>query len=256
MSTQRIPRIAHYIWIGDAPMPALVERCIASFRKHLPEYQLILWDNARAREVFEQYPFAREALDSRIYAFASDVIRLYALYHYGGIYLDSDVELFGSLDPFLEHQFFSGFQDPDHAITAVMGAEPGSAFVGMLLEDYRNRTFLDRHGNPDLTTNTRRINQHLIDAGIRLDDTDQVVGDGIAIYRREVFCPFHPKYGGAPTAATIAMHHFNASWVDHRKQLKAKQRRQRYARRSLVILAIVVTVAIAIVIKFSMASTP
>jgi hypothetical protein len=234
MSAPRIPKIAHYIWIGDAPMPALVERCVASFHKHLPEYQLILWDNVRAREVFDQYPFAREALDARVYAFASDVIRLYALYHYGGIYLDSDVELFGSLDPFLEHQFFSGFQDPEHAITAVMGAERGSPFVEMLLADYRNRSFLDKSGNPDLTTNTRRINQHLVNAGIQLNDTDQVVGDGIAIYRREIFCPFHPKHGGEPTEATVAMHHFNASWVDHRKRLKKKQRRERRIRRWLL----------------------
>lgn len=236
-------------------MPPLVKRCVTSFRKYLPEYQLILWDNERAREVFEQYPFAREALDAGVYAFASDVIRLYALYHYGGVYLDSDVELFGSLDPFLEHQFFSGFQDPDHAITAVMGAERGSPFVGMLLEDYRNRSFLDKHGNPDLTTNTRRINQHLVDAGIRLDDTDQIVGDGIAIYRREIFCPFHPKHGGKPTAATIAMHHFNASWINHRKQLKAKQRWRRRVRRSLIVIAITAAVITALALNLDLIST-
>lgn len=244
MSTQRIPRIAHYVWVGNAPMPALVERCVASFRKHLPDYRLILWDNERAKEVFEQYPFAQEALDAGVYAFASDVIRLYALYHYGGIYLDSDVELFSTLDPFLQHQFFSGFQDPDHAITAIMGAEKGSAFVGKLLKDYHGRFFLDSDGNPDLTTNTRRINQHLLDAGICLNDTDQIVGDGIAIYRREIFCPFHPKHGGEPTANTVAMHHFNASWVDHRKQLKAKQRRLRRTRRWLVATLIAAAIAV------------
>ncbi|MEY1660947.1 glycosyltransferase family 32 protein [Isoalcanivorax beigongshangi] len=248
MHIERIPRIAHYIWIGPSPKPQLVEQCIASFQKWLPDFELICWDNERSEEVFRLHPYAREAYEAGLYAFASDVIRLHALVKYGGVYLDSDLELFKPLEPYLEHRFFSGFQDPQHAITAIMGSEKNGEFVCALLAEYQSLHLLNEKGEVDFTTNTYRINQALLAAGIVLEDRDQILPNGIAIYRREIFCPYHPKHGGKPTDLSVSMHHFNGSWVASRHAQKLMQKRARRTRRMLWVSGLLASAAVALVL--------
>lgn len=242
MST-RIPKIAHYVWIGSGEQGETIRRCVSSFRKHLPDYQLICWDNERSAEIFETYPYAKEAFEAGAFAFASDVIRLYALREYGGVYLDSDVELFKSLDPFLEHSFFTGFEDEKHAVTAVMGSEPGGEVVSALLEYYDERHFLSRKGM-DFTTNTKTIHNELLARGVVEENRDQLLSGDIAVYRSEIFCPFHPRRGGVPTSESFAMHHFSGSWASFKR--KARQRRR--MKKRLAILG--VTMVAAIVLYF------
>lgn len=239
MTSTRIPRIAHYVWIGNAEQSETVRKCIASFRTHLPDYQLICWDNERSQEVFERYPYAREAFEAGVFAFASDVIRLYALREYGGVYLDSDVELFKSLDPFLDHAFFTGFEDERHAVAAVMGSEPGGELVSALLDHYEGRSFLSRKGM-DFTTNTKTIHAALVARGVREENRDQLLPGGIAIYRSEIFSPFHPRRGGEPTSNSVAMHHFSGSWTS----FKRKARERRRTRKRLGVLAALAVSAI------------
>lgn len=95
-----IPKIIHYCWFGRGKMPELAERCIASWKKHLPEYQYILWneDNFDITSV----PYVKEAYEARKFAFVTDYVRLYALYHFGGVYMDTDVEVLKPLDRFLD----------------------------------------------------------------------------------------------------------------------------------------------------------
>ena len=128
-----IPKIIHYCWLSNDPFPEVICQCISSWRKYLPDYQIKLW-NMDSLD-YNAIPFTRDALAHKKWAFVSDYVRLYALYHEGGIYLDSDVWAFGKLDELLRNDFFSGLEMRDKGHTQVyleaviMGAVPGHPFV-------------------------------------------------------------------------------------------------------------------------------
>lgn len=94
-----IPKKIHYCWFGRGPLPELARKCIASWRKYLPEYEIKEWNEDNFD--LDAYPYVREAYDSRKFAFVTDVVRLYALYNEGGIYMDTDVEVLKPLDSIL-----------------------------------------------------------------------------------------------------------------------------------------------------------
>ena len=101
-----IPKIIHLCWLSGDPYPRKIQDCLDSWKKHLPSYEIILWDTKRFN--IHEVPWVEQAFNTKKYAFAADYIRLYALYHHGGIYLDSDVEILKSLDNFLELPYFVG----------------------------------------------------------------------------------------------------------------------------------------------------
>lgn len=119
-----IPKKIHYVWVGDKPKPELVLKCIASWKKHLPDYEIIEWGNDFLNTINNKY--VQEATLAKKWAFVSDYIRLYALYHQGGIYLDTDVIVKANLDQFLTHDFFTSYEIYHSTIlpmmTAVIGA--------------------------------------------------------------------------------------------------------------------------------------
>ncbi|WP_318564414.1 glycosyltransferase family 32 protein [Providencia stuartii] len=137
-----IPKIIHYIWVGNNPKPQFVLDCIETWKQHLPDYEIMEWGNDCLETINNTY--VNEAIKNKKWAFASDYIRLYALYNYGGIYLDSDVEVTQSFDRFLNLTFFSGYEQYNGKylpITAAMGSEKGSSVVKALLSDYDNVKF-------------------------------------------------------------------------------------------------------------------
>ena len=104
-----IPKIIHYCWFGRNPLPSSVQKCIASWRKFFPDYEIKEWNEDNFD--LDMYPYAREAYENRKFAFVTAVVRLYALYHEGGIYMDTDVEVLKPLEVFLDNPAFSGFED-------------------------------------------------------------------------------------------------------------------------------------------------
>ena len=128
-----IPKIIQYCWLSNDPLPEVIRQCIASWRKYLPDYEIRLW-NMDSLD-YDAIPFTRDALARRKWAFVSDYVRLHALYHEGGIYLDSDVRAFGKLDELIKNDFFSGLEMRDKEHTeifleaAIMGAVPGHPFI-------------------------------------------------------------------------------------------------------------------------------
>lgn len=144
-----IPKIIHYIWLGGSPIPPSIQECIDSWKRHMPEYQYILWDDSRIQK-FDS-TFIKEAIQEKKWAFASDVIRLFALYEYGGIYLDTDVMVYQSFDPLLKDKAFIGRENSMHIIgkstinyltTCCFGAEKGNPFISRCLHYYDNRHFI------------------------------------------------------------------------------------------------------------------
>ena len=96
-----IPKKIHYVWFGDKDFGEIEKKCMETWRKGLPEYEIVRWGNDCIDKVDNRY--FREAIAAKQYAFASDYVRLYALYHEGGIYMDTDEEVIKPLDEFLEH---------------------------------------------------------------------------------------------------------------------------------------------------------
>lgn len=144
-----IPKIIHYTWFSDDPFPDKVQECIDSWHRHMPDYEYVLWDAKRIRGI--DSPWLHECIAERKWAFASDFIRVYAVYHFGGIYLDTDCRVFKSFNPLLQHLVFMGREWTIHADTHpneqyltshCFGAVPGHPFIKRCLEYYKDRRFI------------------------------------------------------------------------------------------------------------------
>lgn len=147
-----IPKIIHYSWFSGEEYPASVKACMDSWHRFMPDYEFVLWDRDRAKEVNSL--FLDEALQERKWAFAADVVRCYAVSTYGGIWLDSDVEVFRSFDEFLSNRMFIGkegatfFNVADEfrhicPLTAhCFGAEVGHPFIRRCFDYYYDRHFI------------------------------------------------------------------------------------------------------------------
>ena len=143
-----IPKIIHYCWLSDDEFPESIKDCIASWNKHLPDYELRLWDRNRF-DVNSQL-WTKQAYEAKKYAFAADYIRLYALYHEGGIYLDSDVVVYKSFNDLLHLPYFIG-EDRTHCFEpAIIGCEAGMPWIGRVLERYKDRQFIKLDGSYDM----------------------------------------------------------------------------------------------------------
>ena len=158
-----IPKIIHYCWFGGGPINPESRKCIESWKKYCPDYKIIEW-NEQNFEI-SQNRYAQQAYEAKKYAFVSDYVRLAVLYEYGGIYLDTDVELVRPLDELLEHKGFIGMEhsapSPYGRTLLVntgsgVGAEPGCEMIGKMLAAYRNAAFIQETGEPDLRTCTQR----------------------------------------------------------------------------------------------------
>ena len=181
-----IPKVIHYCWFGGNPLPEMARRCIASWKKHCPDYEIIEWNETNFDLNFN--PYVKEAYEAKKWAFVTDVVRLYALVTYGGIYMDTDVEVLKPLDAFLEHEAFSGFEAEDHIPTGIMAAEKGAPMFVELLNDYNGVHFKHEDGTLDLTTNVTRITDACLKHGLVLNNQLQVV-NGFALYPNDYFCP-------------------------------------------------------------------
>lgn len=208
-----IPKIIHYCWLSNDPQPEMIRQCIASWQKKLPDFEIRLW-NMDSLE-YNTIPFTRDALAHRKWAFVSDYVRLYALYHEGGIYLDSDVRAFGQIEELLRNDFFSGLEMRDKEHTqiyleaAIMGAVPGHPFIERCLNQYNKRTFITPDGTLDLTP-IPTILSEILEQNYpwrRVDET-QHLPDGITIYATDVIANSNCK-----RKRSVKLYHFNSrSW--------------------------------------------
>lgn len=205
-----IPKIIHYCWFGGNPMPESAVRCMESWKKYCPDYEIKEW-NEKNFDV-NATAYTREAFEARKWAFITDYVRLYALDRYGGIYMDTDVEVIKPLDPFLELCGFSGFELPDRIPTGLMAAEKGQPLIAEFLALYDEKHFI-RNGAADLTTNVEIMTACAKGKGLALNGSLQVL-DGFTFFPQEYFCPKNNRtLELAITDNTVTIHHFNGSWT-------------------------------------------
>lgn len=215
-----IPKKIHYCWFGGNEKSKLAIKCLESWKKYCPDYEIIEWNEDNFDITTNKYVY--EAYQSKKYAFVTDYVRLYVMYNHGGIYMDTDVEVIKPLDEFLIHKAFSGFELPEYVPTGIMASERGFNLFAEFLNYYKDRTFLKIDGTYDMTTNVVIITNILEKYGLKKNGSLQTV-EGFTLYPREYFCPLDNETGKLnKTGNTATIHWFSKSWMDSKIRLRSK----------------------------------
>ena len=218
-----IPKTIHYCWFGGNKLPPLAKKCIKSWKKYCKGYQIIRWDEINF-DILSAPLYVRQAYEAKKWAFVTDYVRLWAMTKYGGIYMDTDVEVVKPLDQFLKHHAFSGFEDEINIPTGIMACEKNFELFQELLHFYDDAVFIKEDGSIDTTNNVEIITNMCLDKGLIRNNTFQEV-EGFALYPNDFFCPKSYIDGIIrKTENTHAIHHFNSSWLSKDSQEEKKER--------------------------------
>lgn len=212
-----IPKILHACWFGGKPLPNDVLSNLETWEKYNPDYEIKIW-NEKNFNVSEN-SYAKEAYDNKKFAFVTDYVRLKVLYEYGGIYMDTDVEVLKSFDNLLSLPAFSGFEGPNRIPTGTMGAEKHNKWIRLLLDYYDDRHFVLEDGNLDLTTNVKTITDITVaNYPIKLNNTMQSFDDFV-MFPFDYLCAKDLVDGVVKkTKNTYTVHHFAGSWTSPKKR--------------------------------------
>lgn len=219
-----IPKIIHYCWFGKGEKNNLIKKCMDSWKKYCPDYEIIEWNEENSN--FNDCKYAKEAFEKGKWAFVSDYVRLVALRDYGGIYLDTDVELVSSLDKFANRdEAFVGYAEDLYIGTATIACKKENEWIKLLIEEYHKLKFVDQNGHMTITPN------NVIITDVTLRKTDFCIGDqsiklgNISVYPTEFFSPYKKKIIGKEsffrknytiTEDTVCIHHTDLSWQTKR----------------------------------------
>lgn len=217
-----IPKIIHYCWFGGRKKPREFENYIKSWRKIFSDYQIIEWNESNFDITAILY--AQEAYNERKYAFVSDVARVYALYNYGGIYLDTDVEVLKKFDfLFKAYNLVLCNESLYGIMTGFIAAEKNNKYLKMILDDYQKRKFVLPNGKFDAKPNTQLFKE-IIEENLGVSYSNNVVvKNDVVIYPSDYFSAFDGEIGKIQcTENTVSIHHFKASWQPFWKRKKDK----------------------------------
>jgi mannosyltransferase OCH1-like enzyme len=197
-----INKTIHYIWFGKKPYPTLIERCIESWKKQLPDFEFKLWNEDNAPV---DIPYVKKALEKEYYAFAADYVRAYILYHEGGIYLDTDMEILKDLTPLLDLDFFLGYESANVISAGIIGSKKGHIISRLIMEKLDN------------SKNYETIPRIITEIFKKNDINDK----NIKVFPTEYFYPYNPYDENRKdielmymdiTEKTYAIHHWKKSW--------------------------------------------
>lgn len=209
-----IPKIIHFFWFGNNPKGEKEQRCIESWKRYCPNYEIKEWNESNVD--LDIIPFVRQAYDAKKYAFVSDVLRLWAVYTYGGIYFDTDVELIKPYDDLLDCCGFIGFENNAHVNTGqCFAAEKGNRLIKEMLDCYKDLSFdLD-----NLVVCTKINTKVLVDNGLVLNGKQQILDDFI-VYPADYFNPYDSVIDQLKkTDNTYSIHWYANSWGHQRSPL-------------------------------------
>lgn len=227
-----IPKLIHYCWLSDEPFPEKIQYCISTWHRLLPDYKFMLWNTKTFP--LDKSVWVKEAFEAKRYAFAADYIRLYATYNYGGIYLDSDVEVLKRFDNLLDLPYFVGRESFENRVEiAAFGAQKECKWVKECLDYYENRHFLLSDNSFDIKVMPDIIREVLSSTHIfrNVDSIDEFVDDDklFNIFPNDWFCAnIHQKSSYQMStyiisANTYCVHHFANSWVKQTRTKTIKQ---------------------------------
>lgn len=228
-----IPKIIHYCWVGNAPKPKSVLYCIESWKKFCPDYEIREWNESNYD--FSKNLYMKQAYEAKKWGFVPDYARLDIIYEYGGIYLDTDVEIIKSFDEMLNHTAFMGFENTGDGEFFVncghgFGAEPHNKIIEAARELYEHIRFLNEDNTYNMLPSPHYTTQTLKKYGLVQENKDQKLSDMI-VYASDVLCPKNFRTGEIGISKrTISIHHFTASWLDEKikEELKRQQRLEKH----------------------------
>lgn len=216
-----IPKIVHYCWFGKGEKPDKVKECIQSWKDKLPGYQIIEWNEENFDYTVLKY--TKDAYEARKFAFVSDVARVKALYEFGGIYFDTDVEALKDFDDsILVKDCILGFEEGNYIATSFMACRQYHPLMRDFYDLYINLDFYDVKGQIVSGTNVGKLTNMLIEQGLVRNNEYQEIGD-ISIYPQEYFSPY--DYGNCIykiTDKSVCVHHFLVSWMSRKEIIKKK----------------------------------
>ena len=216
-----IPKIIHYCWLSNDPIPETSQRCLDSWKEKLPDYEFKKWDLTTFDK--DSVPWVQEAVDNKKYVHACDYIRLYAVYHEGGIYMDMDVEVVKAFDPLLSQPRMFATESPNDPLmieAGCFGAEAGDAFLEKCLAFYKKRHYIKPDGGFEFFILPRVMKQVILDNELL-----------IATYSCDYFtCKSYQTGKITTTSNTYAIHHFAGTWKSEEQQeiIKKTQRLSKY----------------------------
>ncbi len=226
-----IPKIVHLCWLSGDPYPSKIKRCISSWKKFLPDYEVLVWDTNRFD--IDSSIWVQQAFEAKKYAFAADYIRFYALYNFGGIYLDSDVEVLKSFDDLLDLPYFIGAEKAQTPEAAIIGAEKGCDWIKQCLDYYENRSFvledgaLDIRKLPEIMERQIQMLKPLRVLSLKdslnirkLDMEKEVLEFNDAFFSPKVFDSREVEI----TPYTYAIHHYQNSWFSPKAKIYYRSR--------------------------------
>lgn len=213
-----IPKIIHYCWFGRGPLPEDAQKCIASWKKYLPDYEIKEWNEDNFD--INSLSYTREAYDAKKYAFVSDYVRFWVLYKYGGVYFDTDVEVIAPMDDIIGEGTYMGKEidgigKQKQAINPGLGfaAEPGMELFRKFLDEYAEMHFILPDGSYNPYSMIRIITNMLEEEGLRPGTEIQRVA-GVNIYPSEYFNPWDDTLGILrKTKNTRTVHWYSKSWM-------------------------------------------
>lgn len=240
-----IPKIIHYCWFGRGEMPDLVQKCIASWHRHMPDWEYRLWTEdslkptpnpslmgkgqnplnnppiSRDDDWLEYMPeYVKEAYAAKKYAFVSDYVRLWALEREGGLYLDTDVEVLMSFESLMNDTAFVGLEESLALLpgTCVMACDAHCQWVKDMLATYDGAHFLRDDGTLDMTTNVQRLGERMVEGGLLRERKVQFLPVwGLRIYTHDYFSPITSTRVMRKSKNTYCIHRFAGTWVDGKK---------------------------------------
>ncbi|TVY05630.1 glycosyltransferase family 32 protein [Paenibacillus cremeus] len=216
----KIPKIIHYCWFGRKEKPDIVKKCMESWKRKGPEYEIKEWNEDNFDISCNSY--VSEAYKVGKFAFVSDYVRVFVLYNYGGIYLDTDVEMFKPFDNLLHHDSFWGFEQENFIATSTIGATRGNKLIKTFLDSYDGISFLKDNGTYNDLTNVAMISNILQEQkGLKLNGQLQAIDGEAVFYPQTYFSPYdYINCRKFITNDTYVIHHFYKSWLPPSVRLK------------------------------------
>lgn len=221
-----IPKCIHYCWFGPNPLPSEVQECIATWKKYCSDYEIILWSEKNFP--IEEFPFAQSALEAKKYAYIADICRVYVLYHYGGIYMDTDMELIKPIDNLLNSTAFIGYEDETYIAAGIIGSITNGAFVKDILDKYIDLGRAD-FSNSNFTNFTiPKIITGILSKFKTRNDDITTIREYCTIFPPDYFYPKSYSTGLINiTKNSFGIHHYDATWVDNKELFYESQRKSR-----------------------------
>ena len=226
--TPLIPKRIHYCWFSGNPIHRPLQQCIDSWKRVCPDYEIIRWDESNYDICKNKY--MQQAYAHQKWGYIPDYARLDIIYHYGGIYLDTDVELIRNLDELLYQPAFCSTEKWGVINMGICGAQPGNADIQAMLTHRASASFLYPDGTENLISSGIYDTLPLVERGLQLNGKTQVIPNGTMIaYASEFFQPFDYISGETYiTKNTFSIHHFSGTWLGAQAQKERENTRKRY----------------------------